>query len=88
MVPLSCALDMMLLWISATISLGLMALSLSLGAPGAPKIPLSPPNVWISSILTLVFDISAVYGPIGLCFGYDAPVGLCFHISRAHGPIT
>ena len=34
------------------------------------------------------FDISAVYGPIGLCFGYDAPVGLCYHIPRAHGPIT
>ena len=34
------------------------------------------------------FDISAVYGPIGLCFGYDAPVGFCYHISRAHGPIT
>ena len=34
------------------------------------------------------FDISAVYGRIGLCFGYDAPVGLCYHISRAHAPIT
>ena len=34
------------------------------------------------------FNISAVYGRIGLCFGYDAPVGLCYHISRAHAPIT
>ena len=34
------------------------------------------------------FDISAVYGRIGLCFGYGAPVGLCYHISKAHGPIT
>ena len=34
------------------------------------------------------FDISAVYGRIGLCFGYDAPVGLYYHISRAHAPIT
>ena len=34
------------------------------------------------------FDISAVYGCIGLYFGYGAPVGFCYHISRAHGPIT
>ena len=34
------------------------------------------------------FDISAVYGPIGLCFGHDAPVGFCYHISIAHAPIT
>ena len=25
------------------------------------------------------FDISAVYGRIGLCFGYDAPLGLYYH---------
>ena len=30
------------------------------------------------------FNISAVYGHIGLCFGYCAPVCLCYHMSRAH----
>ena len=25
------------------------------------------------------FDISAVYGRIGLCFGYGASVGFCYH---------
>ena len=47
-------------------------------------------SVYRSDLAFLVsnFNISAVYGPIGLCFGYDAPVGLCYHISRAHGPIT
>ena len=34
------------------------------------------------------FDISAVYGCIGLCYGYGAPVGFCYHIPRAHGPIA
>ena len=34
------------------------------------------------------FNILAVYGPIRLCFTYYAHVGLCYHISRAHGPIT
>ena len=34
------------------------------------------------------FDISAVHGPIVLCFGYDAPVGVCYLIFRAYGPIT
>ena len=34
------------------------------------------------------FDISAVYGRIGLCFGYDAPLGLYYHTYRAHAPIT
>ena len=32
--------------------------------------------------------ISAIYGPIELRFGYDAPVGLCYHISRVHAPNT
>ena len=39
------------------------------------------------AFLALTFDISVVYGPIELSFGYDTPVGLCCHISRAHGPI-
>ena len=34
------------------------------------------------------FDISAVYGRIGLCFGCDAPLGLYYHTCRAHAPIT
>ena len=34
------------------------------------------------------FDISTVYGRIRLCFGYVAPVGLCYDISRGNGPIT
>ena len=64
-----------------------MTLSLGLGAPGAPKITICPPNVRITSVLTIIFDISVVYDPIELCFGYDTPVGLCYHISRAHGHI-
>ena len=39
------------------------------------------------AFLTSNFIISAVCGPIELCFGYDTPVGLCYHISRAHGHI-
>ena len=37
MVQLDCALNMMLLCVSDMISLELLALSLGLGAPGAPK---------------------------------------------------
>ena len=37
--------------------------------------------------MALKFNISAVYGPIELCFGYDAAVSLCCHISGAYGPI-
>ena len=44
-------------------------------------------NVQISPIVALLFHISAVYGPIGLCFGYDAPIGPCYHNFRAHDPI-
>ena len=87
MVLCSCAMEMIPLWVSAIISLGLMTLSLGLGAPGALKITICPPNVRLTSILTLIFDISVVYGPIELCFGYDTPVGLCNHIFRAHDPI-
>ena len=49
---------------------------------------LCPLNVQISLIVASIFHISAVYGPIGLCFRYDASVGFCYHIFRAHGPIT
>ena len=49
---------------------------------------MSASNFNICFFLALKFDILAVYGPIGLCFGYDAPVGLCYHVFKAHGPIT
>ena len=41
-----------------------------------------PLNVQISLIVATIFDISAVYGPIRLCFGYDALVGVCSIISQ------
>ena len=85
MVLLGCALDMMLLWVSAIISLKPIALSLGLGAPRAPKMTPCPLNVRISLIVASILQISAVYVLIGLGFGYDAPVGLCYHIFKAHG---
>ena len=45
MVQLDCALNMMLLCVSDMMSLELMALSLGLGAPGAPKMTPYPLNV-------------------------------------------
>ena len=39
----------------------------------------------ILAFWALKCDISVVYGLIKLCFGYDTPVGLCYHISRAQG---
>ena len=81
-----CALNMMLLCVSAIIALELMALSLGLGAL-APKITPCHLNVLISLIVASLFHIFAVYCSIGLCFGYDALVGLCYHTSRAHDPI-
>ena len=55
MIPLGFVLDMMLLLMSSIISLGLVALLLGLGTPGAPKITLCPPKLRID----LIFDISA-----------------------------
>ena len=78
----------MLLCVSDMISLELMALSLGLGAPGAPKMTPCPLNVRISLIVASILEISSVYGLIGLRFGYDALVGLCYHVFKAHGPIT
>jgi hypothetical protein len=69
---MSCALDMMLLLVSAIKYLKFMALSLGLGVLGTPKMSLCPLNVRISLIVASIFYISAVYGPIGLFFGYDA----------------
>ena len=34
------------------------------------------------------FHISAIYGSIEFCFGYDALFGLCYHNSKAHDPIN
>ena len=73
MVVLGCVLDMVLLWVSAIIYIELMALSLGLGAP---KITPCPLNVQRSLISASIFHISAVYAPVGLCFRYDAFVGL------------
>ena len=88
MVQFGCALDMITLWVFAIISLELMTLSINLGGPKAPKTTSSPIYVGICLILISTFQISAVYGIIALSFVYDAPVGLCYHIFRAHGPIT
>ena len=48
---------------------------------------LSSLNVQISLIVASMFHISAVCGLIRLYFGYDAPVGVCYHISEAQGLI-
>ena len=55
---------------------------------GAPKMTMSASNFDIQLLLASNFNISAVYGSIGLYFGYDALMGLCYNISRAHGPIS
>ena len=55
MVVLGCALDMVFLWVSANIYLELMALSLGLGAPGAPKMTKCPLNMQISLIVATMF---------------------------------
>ena len=75
MVQLGCALDMMLLWTSAILSLEPMVLSQGLGSTGAPKMTRCTLNVQISLIVASIFHILAIYGPIGYCFGQDALVG-------------
>ena len=84
MVLLGCALDMMPLRVYATTYLELMAPSLDLGAPGAPKTTICPLNMQISLIVAPIY---AIYGLISLCFEYDAPLCLCYHSPRAHGHI-
>ena len=75
MVLLSCALDMMLLWVSTIISLELMVLSFGL------RVPLEPFNdlvtVKVDSILDLaiILDIFALHR---LYFEYDVAVGLFY----------
>ena len=88
MVVLGCALDMVLLWVSVIEYLEDMVLSLGLGAPGDFKMTPCPLNARISLIVASIFHISAVCGCIRLCFGYGAPVGLCYHICGAHAPIN
>ena len=87
MVQLGCALDMMLLWVSAIISLELIALSLGLESIGAPKMTQYTLNAQIYLIVASIFHISAVFGPIGFCFEHDALVGLFYHKSKAPDPI-
>ena len=79
---------MVLLWVSAIIYLEHMALSLGLGGPRGPKNDYVHLNSRYIAFLASNFDISAVYGCIRFCFGYGAPVGLCYHICGAHAPIT
>ena len=77
MVVLGCALDMVLLWVSAIVYLEHMALSLGLGGPRGPQndyVHLKPRYI---AFLASNLDISAVYSGIRLCFGYGALVGLC-----------
>ena len=88
MVLLGCALDLMLLCVSAKIALKLMALPLGLGGPRGPQndyVHLKPRYI---AFLAPNLDISAIYSCIRLCFGYGALVGLCYHICGAHAPIT
>ena len=76
------------LWVSAIVYLEHMALSLGLGGSRGPQndyVHLKPRYI---VFLASNFDILAVYGGIRLGFVYDAPVGLCYYISRAHRPIT
>ena len=66
----------------------LMPLSIGLGIPRGPYSDYVCFKPQSTAFLALNFDISAVYGRIGLCFGYDAPLGLYYHTCRAHAPIT
>ena len=86
-VQFRCALNMTLLCVFATIALELMAISLGLGASGAHEVTPCPLIVQTSPIVASISHISAVYGPIGLCFGYDAPIGPFYHKFRAREPI-
>ena len=45
------------------------------------------PQCAVSFIVAPMFHIRASYGPIELCFGYDALLGLCYHTFRAYDPI-
>ena len=43
--------------------------------------PLYSQYLQIFYILALIFNISIVHGPIGLCFGHDAPMDPYYTIS-------
>ena len=73
---------MMLLWVSAILSLELIALSLGLGSTRAPKMNQCTLNVQISMSVASIFHISADYGPIGFCFRHDALEGLWGSLER------
>ena len=60
MVQLGCALNMMLLCVSDRVSLELMALSLVVGAPGAPKMTSYPLNVQMFDCNDSIFQNLAV----------------------------
>ena len=66
-----------------------MAISLGLRASGASEMTPCPLNVQISPIVASIFHISAVYGPIWLCFGYDASIGPFYHnpFDQFRGPL-
>ena len=73
MVLLSCTLDMMLLWISAIISLELMVLSLAL------RVPLEPFNVPVTLIVDSILDLAIIldiYAASRFYFEYDVAVEL------------
>ena len=69
MVILGYALDIVLLWVSAIICLELMALLLGLGVPGGPSNDYVCFKLRHIAFLASNFDISTVFGRIGLCFG-------------------
>ena len=61
MVLLSCDLDMMLLSVSAIISLGLMVQSLGLGVSWSPQNDPVTPMLTVSLILATILDIYPIY---------------------------
>ena len=73
MVLLSCALDMMLLWVSTIISLELMVLSFGLRVPLEPFN--DPVTLKVDSILDLAI-IFYIYTVSRFYFEYDVAVGL------------
>ena len=86
MVQFRCVLNMTLLCVFATIALELMAISLGLGASGAPEMTPCPLNVQISDCSFNISYLSSLLSNLA-CFEYGAPVCFCYHIFRAPGPI-
>ena len=72
MVLLSCALDMMLLWVSTIISLELMVLSFGL------RVPLEPFNDPVTPKVDSIFDLAItldIYAVSRFYFEFDVAVG-------------